>query len=109
MAQRDLGLSVDTVFRRPNWWKGIDNSVDSGLLAGRRCCTAAAASSSRIVRVYRQHGGQVVYGPYTATTRDGLVRVEKAGKHIGTMKQSRWGLLACAYDSEGVCGALTTS
>jgi hypothetical protein len=26
MAQRDLDLSVGTVFLRPNWWKGIDDS-----------------------------------------------------------------------------------
>ena len=39
-------------------------------------------------------GGQETYEPYTATTMYGLVRVEKVGQHVGTVKQSRWGLLA---------------
>ena len=51
-------------------------------------------------------GGQAAYGPYTATTRDGLVRVEQAGRHIGTVKQSRWGWLAAAYEAEEMCRAL---
>ena len=51
-------------------------------------------------------GGQAVYGPYTAMTKDGLVRVEHAGKHIGTVKQNRWGWLAAAYEAEDVCAAL---
>ena len=51
-------------------------------------------------------GGQVVYGPYTATTKDGLVRVEQAGRYIGTVKQSRWGWLAAAYEAEDACAAL---
>jgi hypothetical protein len=53
-------------------------------------------------------GGQAVFWPYTATTKDGLVCVEKAGHHIGTVEQSRWGLLAGAYEAEDLCGALTT-
>ena len=51
-------------------------------------------------------GGQAVYGPYTTTTKDGLVRVEQAGSHIGIIKQSRWGWLAAAYEAEDVCAAL---
>ncbi len=39
-------------------------------------------------------GGQAAYGPYTATTKDGLVRVERAGQHVGTVKQGRRGWLA---------------
>ena len=50
--------------------------------------------------------GQEAHGPYTATTKDGLVRVEKAGLHIGTVKQSRWGLLAAAYEAEDLCAAM---
>ena len=53
-------------------------------------------------------GGEAVYGPYTATTRDGLVRVERAGQHIGTVKQSRWGLLSDAYEAEDLCRILAT-
>ncbi len=33
-------------------------------------------------------GGQAIYGPYTATTRDGLVRVEMAGLHIGPYRET---------------------
>ena len=51
-------------------------------------------------------GGQAVYGPYTATTKDGLVRVEQAGRYIGTVKQSRWGWLTAAYEAEDTCVAL---
>ena len=50
--------------------------------------------------------GQAAYGPFTATTRDGLVRVDRAGRHVGTLKQSRWGLLSAAYDAEDLCAAL---
>ncbi len=32
-------------------------------------------------------GGLAVYGPYTSTKKDGLVRVEQAGRHIGTVKE----------------------
>ncbi len=31
--------------------------------------------------------GQTSYGPYTAITRNGLVRIDKAGQHVGTVKQ----------------------
>ncbi len=44
-------------------------------------------------------GGQVAHGPFTATTKDGLVRAEKAGLHIGTVKERRWGWLAAAYEA----------
>lgn len=50
--------------------------------------------------------GRTLYGPYSATTGDGLVRVEKAGQHVGTLKQSRFGLLAAAYGKEEFYGAL---
>jgi hypothetical protein len=51
-------------------------------------------------------GGQETYGPYTAMTKDGLVRVERAGGHVGTLKQSRWGWLAAKYAAEVMCEAL---
>jgi hypothetical protein len=51
-------------------------------------------------------GGQAAYGPCTATTRDGLMHVEMAGRHNGTVKQSRWGWLAAAFEAEVVCAAL---
>lgn len=51
-------------------------------------------------------GGQTAYGPFTATTRDGLVRIDRAGLHVGTLKQSRWGLLSAAYGAEDLCAAL---
>jgi hypothetical protein len=50
--------------------------------------------------------GRTLYGPYSATTGDGLVRVERAGQHVGTLKQSRFGLLAAAYGKEEFYGAL---
>jgi hypothetical protein len=37
--------------------------------------------------------GSAAYGPNDTSTRDGLVRVERAGHHVGTVKQSRFGLL----------------
>ncbi len=40
--------------------------------------------------------GSAAYGPYDTSTRDGLVRVEKAGHHVGTVKQLRFGLLSAA-------------
>ena len=84
---------------------GDDEMVDRGPLGWAPVRLLLPAESFEFTD---STGGQAVYGPYTATTRDGLVRVEKAGQHIGTVKQSRWGLLACAYDAEDVCGALTT-
>jgi hypothetical protein len=51
-------------------------------------------------------GGQATYGPYIAMTKDGLVRVEQAGLHVGTLKQSRWGWLAATYEAEVMCEAL---
>ena len=50
--------------------------------------------------------GSAAYGPYDTSTRDGLVRVERAGHHVGTVKQSRFGLLSAAYDPEELCQAL---
>jgi hypothetical protein len=50
--------------------------------------------------------GSAAYGPYDTSTRDGLVRVERAGHHVGTVKQSRFGLLSAAYDPEDLCQAL---
>ena len=35
--------------------------------------------------------GSAAYGPYDTSTRNGLVRVERAGHHVGTVKQSRFG------------------
>ncbi len=51
-------------------------------------------------------GGQAAYGPFAIITRDGLVRVDRAGQHVGTLKQSHWGLLSAAYDAEDLCAAL---
>ncbi len=39
----------------------------------------------------------------TATTRHGLVRIDKDGQHVGIVKQGRWGLLTAAYEAEDVC------
>ena len=50
--------------------------------------------------------GKASYGPYDTSTRDGLVRVERAGQHVGTVKQSRFGLLSAAYSPEELCRAL---
>jgi hypothetical protein len=50
--------------------------------------------------------GQTSYGPYTVTTRNGLVRIDKARQHVGTVKQGRWGLLTAAYDAADVCRTL---
>ena len=50
--------------------------------------------------------GSAAYGPYDTSTRDGLVRVERAGHHVGTVKQSRFGLLSAAYDPKELCQAL---
>jgi hypothetical protein len=50
--------------------------------------------------------GSAAYGPYDTSTRDGLVRVERAGHHVETVKQSRFGLLSAAYDPEELCQAL---
>ena len=44
--------------------------------------------------------GQAAHGQYTATTRHGLVRIDKDGQHVGTVKQGRWGLLTAAYEAE---------
>ncbi len=51
-------------------------------------------------------GGQETYGQYTAMTKDGLVLVERAGRHVGTLNQSRWGWLAATYAAEVMCEAL---
>jgi hypothetical protein len=37
------------------------------------------------------------FGPHYTSTRDDLVHVERAGQHVETEKQSRFGLLADAY------------
>ena len=50
--------------------------------------------------------GSIDLGPYRICTRDGLVRVERGGQHVGTVKQCRFGLLAAAYGKEELCGAL---
>ena len=50
--------------------------------------------------------GTADYGAFTVITRDGLVRVEKAGQHVGTVMQSRFGLLASACGPEALCGVL---
>ncbi len=50
--------------------------------------------------------GKASYGPYDTSTRYGLVRVERAGQHVGTVKQSRFGLLSAAYSPEELCRAL---
>ncbi len=47
-------------------------------------------------------GGQETYGP----TKHGLVRVERAGRYVGTLKPSRWGWLAATYAAEVMCEAL---
>jgi hypothetical protein len=44
--------------------------------------------------------GQVSFESFITTRRDGLVRIEKAGQHVLTVKQSRWGLLAAGYAAE---------
>ena len=46
--------------------------------------------------------GQTAYGPYTATTQNCLVRIDKAVQHVRTVKQGRWGLLTAAYEAEDV-------
>ncbi len=50
--------------------------------------------------------GTADYGAFTVITRDGLVRVEKAGQHVGTVMQSRFGLLASACGPEALCRVL---
>jgi hypothetical protein len=40
------------------------------------------------------------FGPHYTSTRDDLVHVERAGQHVETEKQSRFGLLADAYCPE---------
>ena len=52
--------------------------------------------------------GSAAYGPYDTSTRDGLIRVqvERGGHHVGTVKQSRFGLLSATYDPEELCQAL---
>ena len=50
--------------------------------------------------------GHTAHGQYTATTRHGLVRIDKDGQYVGTVKQGRWGLLTAAYDAEDVCRTL---
>jgi len=47
--------------------------------------------------------GSIDLGPYRICTRDGLVRVERGGQHVGTVKQCRFGLLAAAYGKEELC------
>jgi hypothetical protein len=43
-------------------------------------------------------GGQVAYHH--------AGRAARAGQHVGTLKQSRWGWLSAAYDAEDLCAAL---
>ncbi len=48
--------------------------------------------------------GQVAYDPSCIRTKDGQVSIERMGEHIGTVKQSRFGLLAAACGSEELYG-----
>ena len=41
-------------------------------------------------------------GGYTSRTKDGLVRIVEGVRHIATVNQGRWRLLAGAYDDSGV-------
>ena len=41
-------------------------------------------------------------GCYTIRTKDGLVRIVDGVRHIATVNQGRWRLLAGAYDDSGV-------
>ena len=50
--------------------------------------------------------GSETFGPYTASTKDGLTRVTQYDQHITTLTQGRWGLLRGAYEAENVCAAL---
>ena len=50
--------------------------------------------------------GTETLGQYTATTRDGLTRIQEGDKHVATVSQGRWGLLKSAYDARDVCAAL---
>ncbi len=75
--------------RSPLTWEPVRLHPDAALftLADRTSCSAAD-------------------GPYDTSTRDDLVRVERAGHHVGTVKQLRFGLLSAAYDPKELCQAL---
>jgi hypothetical protein len=56
---------------------------------------------------YTDHtAGVVEYGPYSVSTKDGLVRIMEGDRHVGTISQGRWSLLTVEYDPEGVCASL---
>ena len=46
--------------------------------------------------------GTDTVGGYTIRTKDGLVRIVEGVRHIATVNQGRWRLLAGAYDDSGV-------
>ena len=50
--------------------------------------------------------GVAQVGPFSTSTKDGLVRIMEGGTHMGTISQGRWNLLCSAYDAEDVCAAL---
>ena len=50
--------------------------------------------------------GVAEYGPYSASTKDGLVRIMKGDSHVGTISQGRWSLLTVEYDPEEMCASL---
>ena len=50
--------------------------------------------------------GVADYGPFRASTKDGMVRVMEGSKHVGTISQGRWNLLTSTHFPEDVCAAL---
>jgi hypothetical protein len=47
--------------------------------------------------------GVVEYGPYSVSTKDGLVRIMEGDRHVGIISQGRWSLLTVEY---GTCASL---
>ena len=47
--------------------------------------------------------GVAEYGPFSVSTKDGLVRIMEGDRHVGTISQGRWSLLTVEYDPEGTC------
>ena len=50
--------------------------------------------------------GVAGFGRFSASTKDGLVRIMDGSRHLGTISQGRWNLLTVEYDPEDMCAAL---
>jgi hypothetical protein len=59
---------------------------------------------SKVDLHYTDHtAGVVEYGPFSVSTKDGLVHIMEGDRHVVTISQGRWSRLTVEYDQEGMC------